>query len=943
MHVSCVLEDKMNRGSEWRRWELHLHTPFTKKADQYTGKTTDEKWDNFYTSIADYIGNGSDPLRSICAIAITDYLSIDNYLKVCADKRLPDSVKLVFPNVELRMTPIASDSPINIHCLFDPSIVGELEGRFFANLKFEYNHNKYSATKSELIRLGHDFQRDQSLNDEEALKIGLSQYVISLETLSDVFKYNPQLKEKTIVVVSNSSSDGASGLRTHSDYFLGDISQLEATRRAIYQLSDMVFSSNPKDIAYFLGEGPDSIDVVKEKCGSLMPCIHGCDAHSNEKVFAPTDNRFCWIKADPTFEGLKQVLYEPKERVRISSSVPDEKPGYYVIDRVEIAGNEDFSPEPIYFSDQLTCIIGGKSTGKSLLLHNMATAIDRKQVEKKQETAATNVKQIPELKVYWHDGVCSDDKSKERKIVYIPQTYLNRLSDEEQETTEIDTIIQDIVLQDQKCNEAYRLMLKKISEQKQQIAKSIVDFLLIVKNREELYEQCKGIGDKEAIEAELTKLNDQLEQLSKEYNVTETEIEEYQSSIENARTLRESYSIATKEIEQIQDIQSVVDMKFSPNSAFVVFNELFDNAIDEVKKIADEAWATKREEILQAARKKCEDIESAISKHEERIAILKPKMDGNERISKLSASIVKERERLAKLSEYQTQLSTVQAQYKQNLNELIQSFSTFSQIYLAYVDSINSGFVSSTDELEFSVRKVLRIDQLMRKISELLDNRSIGRFHAFNLREITEDILSSEHIEAFIEAILANSKDSLQLKGGYTVESALREILSDWYNIDYVVRMDNDNIQDMSPGKKALVLLRLLISLAESRCPILIDQPEDDLDNRSIFDELIRFIKEKKVDRQIITVTHNANIVLGGDAELVIVANQQGKNAPNKKYRFEYRGGSIEDNNPVVEENGEAIPGILNSKGIQEHICEILEGGEQAFALRQHKYHFIKN
>lgn len=941
--VSCVLEDKMNRGSEWRRWELHLHTPFTKKADQYTGKTTDEKWNNFYTSIADYIGNGSEPLRSICAIAITDYLSIDNYLKVCADNQLPNSVKLVFPNVELRMTPIASDSPINIHCLFDPSIVGELESRFFANLKFEYNHNKYSATKSELIRLGHDFQRDQSLSDAEALKIGLSQYVISLETLSDVFKYNPQIKEKTIIVVSNRSSDGASGLRTHSDYFLGDISQLEATRRSIYQLSDMVFSSNPKDIAYFLGEGADSIDVVKEKCGSLMPCIHGCDAHTNEKVFSPADNRFCWIKADPTFEGLKQVLYEPKERVRISSSVPDEKPEYYVIDRVEIAGNADFSPDPIYFSDKLTCIIGGKSTGKSLLLHNMATAIDGKQVEKKLETAATNVKQIPELKVYWRDGICSDDKSKERKIVYIPQTYLNRLSDEEQETTEIDTIIQDIVLQDQKCNAAYRLMLKKISEQKQQIAKLIVDFLQIVKNREELYERCKEIGDKEAIKVELTKLNDQLEQLSKEYNVTETEIAEYQSSIENARTLRESFSVATKEIEQIQDIQSVVDIKFSPNSAFAVFNELFDNAIDEVKKIADEAWVAKREEILQVAREKCRDIELAISNYEERIAILKPKMDGNEQISKLSASIVKEQERLAKLSEYQTQLNTVQAQYKQNLNELSKSFSIFSQIYLAYVDSINCGFISSTDELEFSVRKVLRIDQLMRKISDLLDNRSIGRFHAFNLREITEDVLSTEHIEALIEAILTNSKDTLQLKGGCTVESALREILSDWYNIDYVVRMDNDDIQDMSPGKKALVLLRLLISLAESRCPILIDQPEDDLDNRSIFDELIRFIKEKKVDRQIITVTHNANIVLGGDAELVIVANQQGKNAPNKQYRFEYRGGSIEDNNPVVEENGEVITGILNSKGIQEHICEILEGGEQAFALRQHKYHFIKS
>ena len=292
---------EIKRGSEWRRWELHLHTPCTKKNDQYEGNTVEERWNNFYNAITDYIGDGSDPLHAICSIAITDYLSIDNYLKVCADKRLPDKVKLVFPNVELRMTPIASDSPINIHCLFDPSIVGELESRFFANLKFEYNHNKYSATKSELIRLGRHFQRDQSLSDKDALKIGLSQYVISLETLSDVFKYNPQLKEKTIIVVSNSSTDGVSWLRAHSDYFLGDITQLEATRRAIYQLSDMVFSSNPKDIAYFLGEGPDPIDVVKEKCGSLMPCIHGCDAHSNEKVFAPANNRFCWIKADPTF------------------------------------------------------------------------------------------------------------------------------------------------------------------------------------------------------------------------------------------------------------------------------------------------------------------------------------------------------------------------------------------------------------------------------------------------------------------------------------------------------------------------------------------------------------------------------------------------------------------------------------------------------------------
>ena len=932
----------MNRGSEWRRWELHLHTPFTQKEDRYSGKTPDEKWDNFYSSISNYIGDGSDPLHSICAIAVTDYLSIDNYLKVCKDQRLPDSVKLVFPNVELRMKPIAADSPINIHCLFDPSIAGELESRFFSNLRFEYNQNQNSATRSELIRLGRDFQGSPSLSEEEAFSVGLSQYVISFETLSNIFKNNPQLRKKTIIVVSNSSNDGASGLRAHSDYFYGKTSQLEATRRAIYQLSDMIFSANPKDIAYFLGEGPDTPDMVKEKCGSLMPCIHGCDAHGNEKVFSPDADRFCWVKADPTFEGLKQVLYEPKERVRISSTIPDEKPDYYVIDRVEITGNENFSPEPVYFSDKLTCIIGGKSTGKSLLLHNIGTAIDAGQVRAKEETAATNVRLVPELKVYWRDGVCSDDKDKQRKIVYIPQTYLNRLSDEEQETTEIDAIIQEIVLQDEKCSEAYKLMARKIAEKKQEVAKTIVDFLKIVADRTELNEQCKAIGDKDSVDSEIQKLNVQLEQLSQTYDVTEEEIKQYQDSVESIESLKARLAAISKEITHIKEISTLVEVKTFTSHQFSIYSESLLKVADDVKKLADEAWLSKRAEILKQADDDQKRVEEAIKAHEEIVAKLQPKMEGNERIGKISASIVSAKERLAKISAYTAQLQVVQEQYISYLRALGKIFLEFSQIYLDYACSVNDGFVSSTDELEFSVRKVFRIDQFSRKITEIVDNRSINRFTQFNLRAITEDLLSPEHIMAFVEAILENSKESLQLKSGYTAESALREILTDWYNIDYVVRMDNDNIQDMSPGKKALVLLRLLISLAESTCPILIDQPEDDLDNRSIFDELIHFIKEKKVDRQIITVTHNANIVLGGDAELVIVANQCGKNAPNKKFRFEYRGGAIEDNSPVMDD-GKIAAGILNSKGIQEHICEILEGGEQAFALRQHKYHFIKH
>jgi len=130
--------------------------------------------------------------------------------------------------------------------------------------------------------------------------------------------------------------------------------------------------------------------------------------------------------------------------------------------------------------------------------------------------------------------------------------------------------------------------------------------------------------------------------------------------------------------------------------------------------------------------------------------------------------------------------------------------------------------------------------------------------------------------------------------------------------------------------------------MAESNTPILIDQPEDDLDNRSIFSDLVKYIKDRKISRQIIIVTHNANVVVGGDAEQVIVANQQGKNSPNNEFRFEYRSGAIEDNSPVLDDQGVVVPGILNSKGIRSHVCDVLEGGERAFRLRESKYLFAQ-
>ncbi|MGM9658642.1 MAG: hypothetical protein ACI3W9_06635 [Eubacteriales bacterium] len=211
-------------------------------------------------------------------------------------------------------------------------------------------------------------------------------------------------------------------------------------------------------------------------------------------------------------------------------------------------------------------------------------------------------------------------------------------------------------------------------------------------------------------------------------------------------------------------------------------------------------------------------------------------------------------------------------------------------------------------------------------------NRKLVDSELFSDSMFTQELLAD-----IIRKVLSGKLTTL--RAGENTENTLRSLLTDWYNIKYVVKMGNDSVNVMSPGKKALVLLQLLIDLDETECPILIDQPEDDLDNRSIFEQLIPFIKKKKATRQIIVVTHNANIVIGADAEEVIVANQNGTDSPNKdSIHFSYRSGSIENDYPLIKSNGDIEEGILAKQGIQQHICDILEGGEKAFEKRKNKY-----
>lgn len=313
---------------------------------------------------------------------------------------------------------------------------------------------------------------------------------------------------------------------------------------------------------------------------------------------------------------------------------------------------------------------------------------------------------------------------------------------------------------------------------------------------------------------------------------------------------------------------------------------------------ADEVWYKDKQVLLNDLRENLKEIKC---RRAEKEAIAKPlsvKISENEAIQKLSKAVKQEEEKLVKFVDVETQTKRIEEKYNELLQQLTTKFLKYRELHQVYADAINENKALTTEDLEFSAEAPFRREAFTQEIQSCFDRRTSFRSY-IDLEKYDEFWVRVDNVSKLINAIV---NGTIHLVRNKTPENVLRELLGDWYNSTYKVSMDGDLIDEMSPGKKALVLLKMLISLAESTCPILVDQPEDDLDNRSIFDELIPFIKKKKIMRQIIVVTHNANVVLGADSDEVIVANQNGKNSPNREFRFEYRSGSIEDDLP--EESG---------------------------------------
>lgn len=138
----------------------------------------------------------------------------------------------------------------------------------------------------------------------------------------------------------------------------------------------------------------------------------------------------------------------------------------------------------------------------------------------------------------------------------------------------------------------------------------------------------------------------------------------------------------------------------------------------------------------------------------------------------------------------------------------------------------------------------------------------------------------------------------------------------DYLTYNYHIMQGSKNLSILSPGEKGALLLVFYLLLDMDNSPLILDQPEDNLDNDSVANILVDFIKQAKQKRQIIMVTHNPNLAVVADAEQIIYVSIDKK-----------------DNCKVSIESGS----IENPK-INKHIVDVLEGAMPAFRKRDHKY-----
>ena len=751
--------------------------------------------------------------------------------------------------------------------------------------------------------MGKAFRNDNSLDDESARKVGIGQFNINFQDLYRILQ-KPILRNHIIVAVSNSSRDGNSGIQ-HSS--------MEAIRLEIYRMSDMIFSGNPNDVRFFLGQGGLDAKAIVDTYGSIKPCVTGSDAHSLENVNVFPDDRITWIKADPTFEGLKQIIYEPEGRVCIQKENPTYNIEKCPFTRILIPTNTNvfvnetdisFAPQELPLNSNLVSIIGGRGTGKSVLINYIAAAFHK-------QTQSDNFNLDSDIVISRQASITED--AKDFKVSDNPNVPFMYIAQSQ---------IKDLVQNKDRFSRNIRETIGVTDEysispdfsSRAEIA--INEYFRIIKiiNANNTTPQEK----RESINKEITKYSDFITNITSEQN--KRKLENYKNRVGKLNSVNtwietvqqfisriNLFSTETNETiaswnEKFNSWQIDIPHIDTQNTIKYISEELIPRLLETQKRIQQEIVDTKNE--FKDYKGDLTTLLSNVSAYQNKVSELYKQLEN------ITLEEAKYRDITSDIFknlgiEIKDNIESYTRLIEQKWNEFKGDDSSIDPKKKELLDLILQENLNVSVDIHFDSSKMYSL------LLEKLDGRSYNE-------EKIKRILNIETLENFYDFITQSTVHNIF---GPEIKDDLRGRLLELFFKKYTQFISHDvnvtlagkSITKLSFGQQGTIYLRLQIAANMFSETIIYDQPEDDLDNSFITSELISIFKTIKQYRQIIIVSHNANLVVNSDSEQVIIAQ-------NEDGQLKYKSGSLED------------PDINNE------VCQILEGGKFAFEKRERKY-----
>jgi ABC-type lipoprotein export system ATPase subunit len=1001
------------RGAEWRRWDLHVHTPASLLGTSFVGV----QWDDYVNALEE-----AAVRHKVAVIGVTDYMSIDGYERLHAlqhDSKNPRlSSILLLPNIEFRCLPhTRAGHALNLHLLVnvsDPQHIDKLK-QSLRNLKFTYKAQDYGCIRDELIQFAK--RQDASLSDDTAAyRFGVEQFKPSHTDIFEWLQKDKWLTDNSVVGIAN-GNDGISGLPLDS---------FAAVRDELLCRADFILSGNPSDRLHYLGQKADiSVATIKSQYKTLKPCFHGSDAHDIPRLFEPDQKRYCWVKADPSFLGLLQAIKEPESRSFIGEVPPKllEVAGQkrYFIDKVNIAkitgstlAEKWLDGCSVPLNTDLVAIIGNKGSGKSALAdviallghsrqNNHFTFLKRDRFRGKSGIPAKHY--IGTL--VWHDSSSEDqnlnDDSPSDKVElvrYIPQGHFEELCNEhvsgksnafERElravifshagesirlgALDFDQLIeqQESSFRDQLAD--YRKDLNRLNQEisgiedqsQPEIRKNLNEQVgLLKKQIQEIVsirpteiaqptdaltpEQAQAATELEAVSASVKFINDR----AATHSATQSSIAAKTKAIQN---IRERIRLLRRSSEQFQeeaskDFQtlgivpsSVVKVSIDETALTTIETELPALQAQLDTEVSNDTTAKKKHQAeqdilkakLNAPQLAYQQSQKALAEWTLKLSELngvpeKPEtLEGlNSRIAQLDGlpELLKQRrEQRSQLTGEIFDILDAQRKARELLfkpvQDLIQGNSLIRDEYKLQFQATLGGTSESLAAPLFTLIK--QNSKSFRGEDESLATvKKIADKFDFNIRQDVVKFVEELHDE--IQAAASGAPGSIGIASILRRDRAVKDkTAGDVYDLlyslsflepRYTLLFQDTQIEQLSPGQRGALLLIFYLLVDKGRTPIILDQPEENLDNETVVSLLVPVLSEAKKKRQIIMATHNPNLAVVCDAEQVIYSSFDRKSASTITY----------------------VSGAIENPEINKHCVDVLEGTMPAFQNRKEKY-----